>query len=156
MPQTHDAPQPDVDDLIAQLRQAGVRLTTPRRAVIEALLVLDMHPTADDLVAEVGRRYPDIHRSTVYRTLDALSEVGIVNHVHLGFGGAAYHLVGTHDHLHVVCSSCDMVTHADVSTLDEAKSAILALTGFEINPGHFAIPATCPDCQHAQQDQSQS
>lgn len=133
--------------LVQKLREAGVRLTTPRRAVIEALLVLQTHPTAEDLVTEIARHYPDIHRSTIYRTLDALSDAGLVNHVHLGHGGAAYHLAGTHDQLHVVCSSCDAVGHADSSVLEQAKVVIEESTGFTITPGHFAIPAVCSKCR---------
>lgn len=132
--------------LVNTLRESGIRLTTPRRAVIEALLLLDTHPTADDLVSLISERYPEVHRSTVYRTLDALTEAGMVSHVHLGHGGAVYHLVGSHDHLHIVCDSCDKVSHVDVAVLDDARRQVEELTGFRISPGHFAIPAECPDC----------
>lgn len=124
-----------------------MRLTTPRRAVIEGLLLLDQHPSAEDLVAHVSANYPEIHRSTVYRTLDALSDAGLVDHVHLGHGGAAYFLVDTADRLYVVCSECDAVTQLELSTMNEAKAAILQATGFLIHPGHFAIPALCGNCQ---------
>lgn len=134
------------EQILAQLKTAGVRLTTPRRAVIEGLLLLDLHPSAEDLVVHVSANYPEIHRSTVYRTLDALSDAGVVDHVHLGHGGAAYFLVDSDERLYVVCSECDAIAQVELSIMDEPKQAILANTGFLIQPGHFAIPGLCAAC----------
>lgn len=141
-----DGPDHDIDDLFGRLRSAGVRLTVPRRAVIEALVAHDGHPTADDLASSVSERAPEVHRSTVYRTLDALAELGLVSHVHLGHGRAVYHLSGDDD-IHLLCDGCESVTHVSASVLGDARSAIEASTGFQIEPGHFALPGLCRLCR---------
>ena len=134
-----------LDDILARLRSAGGRLTEPRRAVIEALVSGGDHPTADDLAAQVGTRHPTVHRSTVYRTLDALAELGIVDHVHLGHGRAVYHLTDDTD-LHLLCEQCGAVAHINADILDASRVAIAEATGFVLQAGHFALPGFCRTC----------
>lgn len=144
-----------VDEIVDRLRAAGGRLTEPRRAVIEALLSVDDHPTADDLAARVSVSHPSVHKSTVYRTLDALTELGLVEHVHLGHGSAVYHLTGD-DTLHLMCDGCETVTHIDHSVLDASRDEIRATTGFVLQPGHFALPGLCARCATDRGDPARS
>ena len=76
----------DTDAIMSGLREQGVRVTTVRRAVIVTLAADHSHQSADDLAAAVQIDHPDIHRSTIYRTLDSLEKLGVVDHVHLGHG----------------------------------------------------------------------
>jgi Fe2+ or Zn2+ uptake regulation protein len=142
-----------VDDILGRLRNAGGRLTEPRRAVIEALLAVDDHPTADDLAAQVATTHPSVHKSTVYRTLDALAELGLVEHVHLGHGSAVYHLTGD-DALHLMCDGCGAVTHVTSAVLDPSRTEIEQLSGFVLQPGHFALPGLCADCATDREDRA--
>lgn len=136
---------PTIDEILLRLRSAGGRLTEPRRAVIEALLSGGDHPTADDLAAQVAVRHPTVHKSTVYRTLDALAELSIVGHVHLGHGRAVYHLTDDTD-LHLLCEDCGVVTHISADVLDSSRAAIAEATGFVLEAGHFALPGRCAAC----------
>lgn len=136
---------PTLDEILRRLRSAGGRLTEPRRAVIEALISGGDHPTADDLAAQVALHHPTVAKSTVYRTLDALSELGIVDHVHLGHGRAVYHLTNDTD-LHLLCERCGAVAHIEADVLTESRRAIVDRTGFVLEPGHFALPGTCGNC----------
>lgn len=138
-----------VEDVLERLRSSGARLTTPRRAVIRALVEGEPHQTADDLADLVALRHPEVHKSTVYRTLDALAELGLVEHVHLGHGRAVYHLHGDDD-LHLLCSSCGLVTHIPSSSLDSSRERIARHTGFVLEPGHFALPGLCAGCNAAE------
>lgn len=138
-------PTRTADEVLDHLRAEGVRLTDARRVVVHALLDADTHPTADTIARLAAERDPSLHRSTVYRTLDALAELGVIDHVHLGHSGAVYHFVDDGD-LHVVCQSCEAVVHVDPGVLDHAAEAIAQRTGFVLDPGHFALPATCPAC----------
>jgi Fe2+ or Zn2+ uptake regulation protein len=120
-------------------------MTQPRRAVIEALVSVGDHPTADDLAEHVAATHPSVHKSTVYRTLDALTELGLVEHVHLGHGRAVYHLTGDTD-LHLLCERCGAVAHISADLLDPTRSVIEQATGFVLEPGHFALPGVCAGC----------
>lgn len=139
---------PTIEDILDRLRDAGGRLTEPRRAVIEALITIGDHPTADDLAATVAKTHPSVHKSTIYRTLDALTELGVVDHVHLGHGRAVYHLAGDND-LHLLCDTCGAVAHVRPEVLDNSRRTILASTGFVLEAGHFALPGRCRHCAAA-------
>jgi Fe2+ or Zn2+ uptake regulation protein len=68
----------------------------------------DHHVTADDLAALVQSDHPDVHLSTIYRTLEALERLGAVDRLNLGPGPAVYHL-RDHAHHHFVCDACSTV-----------------------------------------------
>jgi Fe2+ or Zn2+ uptake regulation protein len=104
--------------IITTLRQQGVRITSARRAVIAALVRTDGHVTAEDIATAVQLDNPEIHLSTVYRTLESLEELGVVDHVHLGHGSAVYHLAANR-HQHLVCENCKKVIHLPHGVVDK-------------------------------------
>ncbi len=138
-------PALSVDDLVARLRARGVRMTAPRRAVLDALVEAGSHVTAEALHARVRRDHPDVSASSVYRTMDLLTEHGIVGHVHLGHGPAEYHL-STDEHAHLVCESCQAVIELTAEEYRPFAEAIEAHHGFALDLRHFAITGTCRGC----------
>lgn len=134
------------DELVAQLRSRGMRVTATRRAVLDVLLEIGSHVTADDLHARVRGRHPDVSHSSIYRTMDLLSELGIVVHVHLGHGPAQYHLADD-VHAHLVCSGCGAVAEIEPATSDPFAEAVAARFGFALDLRHFALTGRCGDCQ---------
>ena len=64
-------------------RQKGLPVTTQRRVILEAILERDDHPTADQVHEAVQDRIPQLSRTTVYRTMDTLLELGVIRRVHL-------------------------------------------------------------------------
>lgn len=106
------------------------------------------HQTADDLAARVAGTHPTVHRSTVYRTLDALRDLGLVDHVHLGHGRAVYHLTDDRD-LHLLCDDCGHVEHVDAAVMEASRAAIREHSGFIVEVGHFALPGRCHACATA-------
>ncbi|MBU4335869.1 MAG: transcriptional repressor [Actinobacteria bacterium] len=147
-PTTTDA---DVDALVEQvarqLREHGERMTAPRRAVLTALARRGGHLLAPDVVAAVAEADPTVHRASVYRTLEALSELGVVQHLHLGHGGTAYHLArGEHTHLHAQCRVCGAVLDLPADLLDEVGRELARRDGFVLDPGHVALSGTCAAC----------
>lgn len=134
-----------VDLILGMLRSQGGRVTSARRGVISALVGAKGHVTADDLANEVQLTYPDVHLSTVYRTLDALEHLGVVDHTHLGHGRAVYHLADE-SHQHLVCEICGTVVEVPDTTFAELGSELLAEFGFRIRPSHFAVLGRCAAC----------
>jgi Fur family transcriptional regulator, ferric uptake regulator len=131
--------------ILDQLRARGGRITTARRALVTALVEAEAHVTADDLAEQVQRSHPDVHRSTIYRTLDALEELGVVDHVHLGHGRAVYHLLDD-PHQHLVCDVCGFVIEAPDSLFQPLADALRADYGFVLRSNHFAVLGRCADC----------
>jgi Fur family transcriptional regulator, ferric uptake regulator len=140
------APHADLDALLGRLRDEGSRVTTARRLVLAALVDAGgEHPTADDLGQRIQASNPEVHLSTVYRTLESLEQAGLV--VRAGFRGAAatYHLADDHHH-HAQCDGCG----AEVELPHDAFAAVIARLrrdhGFVASPHHLVIGGRCRDC----------
>jgi Fe2+ or Zn2+ uptake regulation protein len=131
--------------LLGAVRSRGGRLTTARKALVTALVEADDHVTADDLAALVQRARPEVHRSTIYRTLDALERIGVVDHVHLGHGRGVYHLLDKR-HQHLVCEECGLVIEVPDEVFDDLAHDLKATYGFSLRPNHFAALGRCAAC----------
>ena len=133
-------------EALERLRALGLRVTTARRAVLEALLEADGHLRAEDLAAVVQDRHPDVHLSTVYRALEAFEEAGLVAHVHLGHGPSTYHLAEQLHH-HAVCEVCGKVVELPDDVLDDVAQRVRSEFGFEVDARHFALAGRCAACR---------
>ncbi len=133
------------ESILARLRAQGGRVTTGRRAILEAFLGLGGHVTAEALTARVHAGQPDVHESTVYRFLDELERLGVVDHVHLGHGPAVYHLA-TDTHHHLVCDRCGTVVEVDDELFADLRGRLQAEFGFTLQPRHFAVTGRCRAC----------
>ncbi|MDN5790872.1 MAG: transcriptional repressor [Micrococcales bacterium] len=87
--------RPRVAAALSLLRSAGERVTPARHVVLRVLDVADRgdeHLSAEQIGQRVAALEPSIHRATVYRTLTALTDAGVLAHVHLGGSATVYHL----------------------------------------------------------------
>lgn len=121
-------------------------MTTARRAIVEALVNAPGHTTAEELSGMVQRDYPDVHLTTVYRFLDHLEDMGVVDHVHLGHGRAIYHLA-EQGHHHLVCEACGEVVEVPDEVFEELSAELLRHYGFAVRPHHFAVVGRCRRCR---------
>ena len=135
--------------LLAALREQGARVTVGRRAVAEVLVEATEHLRAEDIVARVQARHPDLHPSTVYRTLESLEEADLVCHTHLGHGAAVWHLAED-DRLHLSCDRCGQVTHIPPGLFDGIEEHLRQVFGFEASLHHIAVPGVCRACASAE------
>ena len=135
-----------VEDLVAELRTAGVRITAPRRMVLAALVEAGSHATAEELHRRVRRSHPDVSASSIYRTMELLAEHGVVQHVHLGHGPAQYHLADE-EHAHLVCNGCGAVVELDRTVSAPFADRVADELGFELDLGHFALTGWCARCR---------
>lgn len=131
----------------ALLRARGDRMTGPRRAVLRALAARQLHLAPEQVVAAVAEVDPAVHRASVYRALEALSELGVVQHMHLGHGTTAYHLAAEHRHLHAACGRCGAVVDLPGDLLDDVATRLDDGQGFALDPAHVALSGTCARCR---------
>ncbi len=133
------------DELVAALRSAGLRVTSPRRALCTVLAAAHAsHLTAAELrvrAEEVAGRSIDL--STVYRTLDALDQAGLLHHVHLGHGPSVVHLSGADDHHHLVCEVCGQTVDVPREEVRELTAALERRYGYQVDSTHFALVGRC-------------
>ncbi len=148
---TRDAVTEDILDHVTQLLHTrGERMTVPRRCVLIALAAREGHVAAEQVITDVAALEPSVHRSSVYRTLEALTAAGLLQHVHLAHGATAYHLA-KHAHPHGQCTSCDAVVDLPAHLLDALSASAQDQFGFILDPPHVALSGTCRDCAHRQQ-----
>jgi Fur family ferric uptake transcriptional regulator len=142
-PQAIDVTQQQIYDVI---RAAGGRLTVSTRTLVTILLGSDRHLTADDLIAEVNRRAAGIAPSTIYRLLQRLDELGVIEHVHSGTGPTFYHL-REHGHVHLVCNQCGAVIDVPDSVFVGLSRDVQRAYDFTIEPHHAALLGRCARCR---------
>jgi Fur family transcriptional regulator, ferric uptake regulator len=133
------------EPILGLLRARGGRVTTCRRAILETFLGIGGHVTAEALTARVQATQPDVHESTVYRFLDELERLGVVDHVHLGHGPAVYHLASDAHH-HLVCDGCGAVEEVPEALFAELRTRLESQFGFALEPRHFAVTGRCKAC----------
>ena len=128
-----------------ELRDKGLRLTPQRELVLSAGRELG-HATPEEVAEKVRQTHPGINLSTVYRNLETLENVGLVQHTHLGHGGATYHAAEELTHLHLVCGTCESVGDAPITIAGQFVNALADDYGFKTDVSHFAIYGTCSAC----------
>lgn len=122
-------------------------MTRPREVVLAALLNEPGHVTAEEVVAAVADLDESVHRASVYRSLEALCDVGAVQHIHLGHGAMAFHLVGEEcEHPHAQCRECGVLFDLPTDVLDEVASRVMAELGFKLDAHHVALSGVCAEC----------
>jgi Fur family transcriptional regulator, ferric uptake regulator len=149
----HDPVVGDVEDVAtAMLREVGQRVTRPRVLVLSQFIESGRaHVSADEVLEQVQANHAEIHRATVYRTLEGLTAAGVLRHVHLERGLTAYHLAVTEPgdstaHLHAQCSHCGAVVDLPPHVLGDSAARIREATGFRLDATHVAFSGLCRDC----------
>jgi Fur family ferric uptake transcriptional regulator len=130
---------PDLEAAAAVVRSHGLRLSTARRLVLEALYATDEPLTADRIAR-------DLDVASVYRNLETLEQIGLVRHFHLGHGPGLYarSAVGAFEYL--LCDACGAVVAVEPEQLDPVRDQIRRDFGYEARFTHFPIAGLCPDC----------
>src|SRR5215210_230912 len=128
------------DSLTDLLHARGSRVTPQRQLVIEQVLATHGHIVPEAIYLEVSRRFPSINRSTVYRTLQLLEEMGLISHAHVEEGTTRYHRAEDPAHIHLVCHACGSIEEVqDLSIGDPLREALLERYGFLSDLTHLAI-----------------
>lgn len=128
------------------LRDHGLRLTSARRVVLEALFAADGPTSAERLASGLGGRLTRSDLASVYRNLETLEDVGLVNHVHLGHGPGLYVLASEEEREYVSCECCGVSQAVRPQILDGVRDAIRSAVGHEARFTHFPIVGLCAAC----------
>jgi Fur family transcriptional regulator, ferric uptake regulator len=133
--------------LANDLATAGHRLTAARRRVADLIGARDGHFTAAELLADARARRLKIGRASVFRTLDLLTELNVLERVDLPTGEHAYVACRPAHHHHVICRVCGQVAEVDDAGLDDVAAEMERRTGFEIDTHRLEPYGRCPACR---------
>jgi len=136
----------DLDGAMEVVRGGGLRLTSARRLVLEALLAARRPISAEDIADGLGGKMTQSDIASVYRNLETLGELGLVRHFHAGHGPGRYVLEGFGDREYLACESCGALESVEPAALDGVRDAVRDLSGFEARFSHFPIVGLCGRC----------
>ena len=128
------------------LREAGLRCTTQREAIIRVLLETEGHFSADGLHQELVEKGQDVSRSTVYRTVSRLQDNGFISEVFRSGGRAHYEKAGSH-HDHLLCLGCGKVIEFREDKIEKMQRRVCERFGFQPHDHRLRITGLCRECR---------
>lgn len=138
-----------LEQYLNRLREQGFRLTNQRRLIIEALLSnLGEHLNARELLALVQEKDHTIGFATVYRTLELLVDMDLLNQMSLAEGFSRYEVPDDRMHFHVYCRFCGKTIHLpEEKEKEERVRSWVEETPFDLVPQTFEIAGICHECK---------
>ena len=139
-----------------KFKDCGYRLTVGRDAILDILSAAQGHLSADDIYMKVRPKYHNVGLTTIYRTLDVLSNIGMVYKLDFGDGRARYELAqgpkGEHHHHHLVCTDCNKVIDytdfigEEVELLKQTEKGLGKKYNFRITNHLIQFYGLCEKC----------
>jgi Fur family transcriptional regulator, ferric uptake regulator len=131
---------------LVALSEAGFRSGGGRRQVVELLGKQSCALTP----LEIDGRLPEVGRATVYRALEQLEGVGLIQRVDLGGDAAGYERVdpGGHHHHHIVCEHCGRVIAFEDDQLEKAIVTLAKRPDFKVSSHEVTLRGECARCRN--------
>lgn len=147
------------------LKRCGCRVTGPREAILKILSETPGHPSAEEIFFKVKQLYPQVGLATVYRTLDLLVNMGLVDKLDFGEGKARFELTkgpGTKGHHHhLVCIRCQKVidygefTEKEQELLREIERHLSEKYDFQITGHLIQFYGICKECREKEKEETE-
>jgi len=131
-------------------------MTMPRQAILDVLESTSAHPSAEEIYHGVHKNYPMIGLATVYRTLELLTELGLIFKFDFGDGKARYELIQKHEdehHHHLVCTQCKRIINYtefiddELELLKKTEKGLSQKYDFRIQNHIIQFYGICNRCQ---------
>lgn len=137
------------DHALSTLQHAGLRRGGARTAVIEALARHDCAVTALELDDELRRRKPPVGRASVYRALEQLEQLGLVQRLEVGRGTAGYERIepGGEHHHHAICRKCGRMIPFEDASLERVIDRVSGRMRFDAAEHEIVIRGLCERCR---------
>jgi Fur family transcriptional regulator, stress-responsive regulator len=129
-----------------QLREAGLRVTAPRIAVLAALQRLDGHPTADEIRQSARASVGAISPQAVYDILRVLAAAGIVGTIEPAGSAVRYELRTGDNHHHAICRECRATFDVDCVVGEPPCMHPSGIAGFTVEAAEVTFWGLCADC----------
>ena len=138
----------------AAFEEISQRNTRPRRLIADRLI--DLARTGedfatDDLWQELREAEPSIGRATVFRSIEKLVEMGVLDRIEFADGTHRYRVCGDHHHHHITCVQCHRIVEFDFCLPVERIVAIGEQTNFEIEGHALSLFGRCEACKEKMQ-----
>jgi len=140
------------------LKQNGLKVTTQRVAILEVLNNRPgKHLTAEEIYDYVKKKYPEIGLATVYRTIQLLSELNVIDKLNLDDGYVRYEIgrknheeICHHHHHHLICLDCGNIYAFQDDLLETLEERINETLGFQVIDHEVKLYGHCKKCRGSQ------
>jgi Fur family ferric uptake transcriptional regulator len=137
-----------------RLRAAGKRVTAQRRLVLDILSAAEGHLDASEIYHLAHDRDPRLSLATVYRTLNALVESGVVRQLHLADEHHHFELDRQDRHAHLVCAVCGRIWEVDGAELVRAAKEAGRQFDFQVAAARVEVTGLCAGCRRKKEGES--
>ena len=129
------------------LSEAGLRSTSQRQSILDIIRRGQGHLDADEVYRRARKKQPRLSLSTVYRTLQTLKELGLVEEVHLDETHHHYEIKASNEHHHLICLGCGKVVEFECPMSIQMKEEVSKEKQFEIVNIEVRMTGYCPECR---------
>ena len=146
------------EKIYAAFDEVSQRNTRPRRLIADRLIELAARGedfTTDDLWQELRQIEPKMGRATVFRAVEKLVDMGLLDRIEFADGTHRYRVCGGTHHHHLTCTHCHRVVEIDLCLPQEQLLAIAHQTKFDLEGHALTLFGRCENCR-AMQEQSRS
>jgi Fur family transcriptional regulator, ferric uptake regulator len=141
----------DMSGLRQKFHERQYKMTPQRQIILQAFIEFqERHLSAEEVYTIVRQRSPEIGLSTVYRTLELLSDLGVLQKMDFGDGRSRYEIneMNTpHHHHHLICLACGQVRQFEDDLLETLETAIASKSNFLIVDHQLKFYGYCLACQ---------
>lgn len=130
------------ETLIEQLRGCGLRVTGQRLAILRVLRTDRDHPSAEDVYNRLKPSFPTLSLSTVYKTLQKLAQIGVIQTIDVGAGRQRFDGQDVRHH-HAVCICCGKVFDVDFKAFPVDQPAKDIVPGFTVREVKVYFSGLC-------------
>jgi Fur family transcriptional regulator, ferric uptake regulator len=134
------------ESVLNRLRGRGLRISTPRRLVVQTLFAAQRPLTANELASGLNGGADRLDLATVYRNLETLQELGVVVRLAATDGPARWRLVGDDEGGYLACHRCGALEEVAAAELDELRGLMRERYGYELSFTRFPLIGVCPSC----------
>ncbi len=133
---------------IGFLREKGLKLTNPRRIILEAVFANHGHFDIETLYDQIRSEHKGVSRATIYRTVPLLVEAGLIKKPLRQDSKDQYeHSYRHRDHLHLICSECGKIIEASSKQIEKQLQQIAEKYEFEIDEKNITVDGLCKICR---------
>jgi Fe2+ or Zn2+ uptake regulation protein len=132
-----------------ELQAHGLRMTRQRRVIAEVLQKAGEHLDAQEVLRRAREHMPGLHLATVYRILESLKKLGIIDELdlmHIKGTGHYYEARTERDHMHFTCQRCGGVLEIQTPLFERLKGQIEGRHGLAIRVARLELGELCGRC----------
>ena len=142
-----------IKDIVDTLRNEGFRITPQRIAIIKYVIDTQSHPSAEGIHKIIQKKYPMVSLATVYKTLDLLRKMSMIQELGFANGSARYE-ANVGKHINIVCVRCGRIEDVDEHSLSGLESKVAEKSKYEIFSRRFELYGHCNECKRKKDTQT--